>query len=205
MLFKSVYDRDPAARNWLEVILCYSGVHAIAVHRFSNILWKCHLKTLARFLSLLARWWTGIEIHPSARIGKRFFIDHGMGVVVGETTDIGDDVMLYQGVVLGGTSWSKGKRHPTLEDHVVVGANAVILGPITIGHHSKIGAGSVVIADVPSHSSVVGIPGKVVHRRDESLPHADLEHGTLPDPFGDAINGLNERISALEDKIRNMK
>lgn len=202
---KSIYDRDPAARNWLEVILCYSGVHALISHRFANLLWRCHLKTLARFLSTLSRWWTGIEIHPGAKIGRRFFIDHGMGVVIGETTEIRNDVMLYQGVVLGGTSWSKGKRHPTLEDHVVVGAHAIVLGPVTIGHDSKIGSGSVVIHDVPPHSTVVGVPGKVVHRRDENLPHSELEHGTMPDPFSEAVNGLNEKIKVLEKKVGEME
>jgi serine O-acetyltransferase len=152
-------------------------------------------------LSTLTRWFTGIEIHPAATIGRRFFIDHGMGVVVGETTTIGDDVILYQGVVLGGTSWSKGKRHPTLENNVVVGAHAIVLGPITIGRNSKIGAASVVIHDVPPHSSVVGIPGKVVHRSDENLPHSELEHGAMPDPYGEALAGLGERIKKLEEKI----
>ncbi|PIR18360.1 MAG: serine O-acetyltransferase [Deltaproteobacteria bacterium CG11_big_fil_rev_8_21_14_0_20_49_13] len=199
---KSIYDRDPAARNWFEVILCYSGVHALIAHRFNNALWRCHLKTLARFLAQVSRWWTGIEIHPGATIGRRFFIDHGMGVVIGETTEIGDDVTLYQGAVLGGTSWSKGKRHPTLENNVVIGAHAVVLGPIIIGQDSKVGSGSVVIHDVPPHSTVIGIPGKVVHRRDENIPHAALEHGTLPDPFTEAINGLNERLKRLEEKMK---
>ncbi len=199
--FASIYERDPAARNWLEIILCYSGLHALVAHRIDHALWNWHLKTLARFLSTLARWWTGIEIHPGAKIGQRFFIDHGMGIVIGETTEIGDDVMLYQGVVLGGTSWNKGKRHPTLENNVVVGAHAIVLGPITLGHHSKVGAGSVIIHDIPAHCSAVGIPGKIVHRRDESMPHSELEHGTMPDPYGEAIHGLNERIRRLEERI----
>lgn len=203
--FSSVYERDPAARNWLEVLLCYSGIHAVAAHRINHYLWNHHLKTLARFLSTIVRWLTGIEIHPGAKIGKRFFIDHGMGIVIGETTEVGNDVMLYQGVVLGGTSWKKGKRHPTLEDKVVVGTHAVILGPITIGHDSKIGSGSVVIHGVPPHSTVVGIPGKVVHRSDESLPHSELEHGALPDPFTEAVTGLNERVKILEKKILEME
>jgi serine O-acetyltransferase len=200
--FSSIYQRDPAARNWLEILLCYSGVHAVAWHRVNHALWNLGLKTLARFLSTLVRWWTGIEIHPGATIGRRFFIDHGMGVVVGETSVIGDDVLLYQGVVLGGTSWSKGKRHPTLENNVVVGAHAIVLGPVTMGHHSKVGAGSVVIHDVPPHSSVVGIPAKVVHRRDENLPYSELEHATMPDPYGEAIAGLGERIKVLEEKMK---
>ncbi|MBI2974381.1 MAG: serine O-acetyltransferase [Deltaproteobacteria bacterium] len=198
--FSSIYDRDPAARNWLEILLCYSGFHVLISHRITNLLWRCRLKTLARFISTLTRWLTGIEIHPGAKIGRRFFIDHGMGVVIGETTEIGDDVMLYQGVVLGGTSWNKGKRHPTLQNNVVVGAHAIVLGPITIGNNSKIGSGSVVVHDVPPHSTVVGIPGKVVHRRDESMPHSELEHGTLPDPYGDAIRALDERVKELEGK-----
>ncbi len=203
--FRSIYDRDPAARNWLEIVLCYSGVQAVTMHRVNHILWKAGLKTLARFMSTLVRWFTGIEIHPGANIGRRFFIDHGMGIVIGETTDIGDDVMLYQGVVLGGTSWNKGKRHPTLENNVVVGAHAVVLGPITIGHHSKIGAGSVVTHEAPPHSSIVGIPGKVLHRHDENVPHAELEHGTMPDPYGDAIHSLNDRIKLLENKVEELK
>ncbi|MBI2092529.1 MAG: serine O-acetyltransferase [Deltaproteobacteria bacterium] len=198
--FSSIYDRDPAARNWLEILLCYSGFHVLISHRITHLLWRCRLKTLARFISTLTRWLTGIEIHPGAKIGRRFFIDHGMGVVIGETTEIGDDVMLYQGVVLGGTSWNKGKRHPTLQNNVVVGAHAIVLGPITIGNNSKIGSGSVVVHDVPPHSTVVGIPGKVVHRRDESMPHSELEHGTLPDPYGDAIRALDERVKELEGK-----
>lgn len=200
--FTSIYQRDPAARNWLEIVLCYSGVHAIAAHRINHALWNCHLKTFARFISTLVRWFTGIEIHPGAKIGRRFFIDHGMGIVIGETTVIGDDVTLYQGVVLGGTSWSKGKRHPTLDDNVVVGAHAVVLGPITIGQRSKIGAGSVVIHNVPAHSSVVGIPGKVVHRSDENLPHSELEHATIPDPYGEALQNLSERIRKIEEKLK---
>ncbi len=198
--FVSIYRRDPAARNCIEILLCYTGLHALAVHRVAHILWNFGLKTFARFLATLSRWWTGIEIHPGAKIGARFFIDHGMGVVIGETTEIGDDVTLYQGVVLGGTSWNKGKRHPTLENNVVVGAHAVVLGPIKIGHHSKIGASSVVIHEVPPHSSVVGIPGKVVHRSDESLPHSELEHATMPDPYGEALHALSERVRALEAK-----
>jgi len=203
--FVSIYNRDPAARNWLEIVLCYSGVHAVAAHRVNHALWRCGLKTIARFLSTFVRWLTGVEIHPGATIGKRFFIDHGMGVVIGETTCIGDDVILYQGVVLGGTSWTKGKRHPTVDDNVVIGAHAIVLGPITIGHHSKVGAGSVVIHDVPPHSSVVGIPAKVVHRYDENMPHSELEHGTMPDPYGEALTSLSERLKTLETQMGDLK
>lgn len=200
--FTSIYDRDPAARNWLEIVLCYSGIHAVAMHRINHALWNVHLKTLARFLSTIVRWLTGIEIHPGVHIGRRLFIDHGMGIVMGETTVIGDDVTIYQGVVLGGTSWNKGKRHPTIENNVVIGAHAVVLGPVTIGHHSKVGAGSVVIHDVPPHSSVVGIPAKVVHRSDENLPHSELEHATMPDPYGEALAALGRRVAALEEKAK---
>ncbi len=203
--FDTVKKRDPAARNWFEIITCYSGFHALVAHRFCHTLWVLKLKTLARFLSMVARWWTGIEIHPGATIGSCFFIDHGAGVVIGETTEIKNEVTLYQGVVLGGTSWKKGKRHPTLNDYVVVGAHAVVLGPVTIGAHSKIGAGSVVINDVPSHSTVVGVPGKVVHRADENMPHSELEHATMPDPFTDAINGLNEKMKRLEDRVKGLE
>lgn len=204
--FRMVFDRDPAARSKLEIILCYPGLHALIFHRLAHWLWTHHLKLMGRVLSHFARWITAIEIHPGATIGKRFFIDHGMGVVVGETVEIGDDVTLYQGVTLGGTSWSKGKRHPTLEDRVVVGAGAILLGPVRIGHDSRIGSSSVVIHDVPSYSTVVGIPGKVVRRR-EPIVHEgdkhpyDLRHDTLPDPFGDAIEGLRQQIDELHQRL----
>lgn len=212
--FRMIFERDPAARSRLEIVLCYPGLHSLILHRVAHKLWNHNFKLIARFISHFSRWITGIEIHPGAIIGNRFFIDHGMGVVIGETTKIGDDVMLYQGVTLGGTSWTKGKRHPTLEDRVVVGAGAIVLGPICIGHDSRIGSSSVVIHDVPSFSTVVGIPGKVVHRRDPILKpdgetHYDLQHATLPDPFGDAIDGLrrgvdelNQRLIEIERKVR---
>ena len=201
-----IFERDPAARSKLEIVLCYPGLHALVLHRIANSMWRHHLKLLGRILSHFARWITGIEIHPGVRIGKRFFIDHGMGIVVGETAEIGDDVTLYQGVTLGGTSWSKGKRHPTLEDRVVVGAGAIILGPVRIGNDSRVGSSSVVIHDVPSHSTVVGIPGKVVHRREpiihEGEQHEyDLQHATLPDPFGETIDGLRRSIVELERRL----
>lgn len=200
-----VRERDPAASSTLEILLCYPGLKAIFLHRIANWLWRRHLKLLARLISEFSRCLTGIEIHPGAKIGRRFFIDHGMGIVIGETTEIGDDVTIYQGVTLGGTSWTKGKRHPTVEDQVVIGAHAVLLGPITIGRESKIGSGSVVIHDVPSHSTVVGIPGKVVHRREPLDPEARkqdyLAHGTLPDPFGDALRDLDKRISEIEKRL----
>lgn len=208
--FSMVFDRDPAARSRLEIVLCYPGLHALVMHRIDSALWRHHLKLVARVLSHLTRWITGIEIHPGATIGRRFFIDHGMGVVIGETAVIGDDVTLYQGVTLGGTSWSKGKRHPTLEANVVVGAGAIVLGDITIGHDSRIGSSSVVIHDVPPFSTVVGIPGKVVHRRDpivhaEGAHHYDLAHATLPDPFGDAIEGLRRGIDELSRRLQDVE
>lgn len=206
--FSMVFERDPAARSKLEIVLCYPGLHALILHRVAHALWNNHLKLIGRLLSHFSRWITGIEIHPGARIGKRFFIDHGMGVVVGETAEIGDDCMLYQGVTLGGTSWTKGKRHPTLENRVVVGAGAIVLGPITIGHDSRIGSSSVVIHNVPSLSTVVGIPGKVVHRRDPIVKddhQFDLEHGTLPDPFGDAIEGLRNAVDELNQRLLNVE
>lgn len=203
--FAMVFERDPAARSKLEIILCYPGIHALVLHRISHYLWVHRLKLLGRLLSHFARWITGIEIHPGAQVGRRFFIDHGMGIVVGETTEVGDDVTIYQGVTLGGTTWSKGKRHPTVEDRVVIGAGAILLGPIRIGHDSRIGSSSVVIHDVPSFSTVVGIPGKVVYRREpivnDSGHHYDLEHGTLPDPFGDAIDGLRKSIQELHERV----
>lgn len=204
--FAMVFERDPAARSKVEIALCYPGLHALIFHRIAHVLWNHRLKLFGRILSHFSRWVTGIEIHPGAKIGRRFFIDHGMGVVIGETSELGDDVMLYQGVSLAGTSWSKGKRHPTLEDRVVVGAGAIILGPVTIGHDSRIGASSVVIHDAPSFSTVVGIPGKVVHRREPIISekgehHYDLQHATLPDPFGDAIEGLRKSVSELNERL----
>src|SRR5512142_1163386 len=192
----SVFDRDPAARNTFEVLTCYPGLHARIFHRLSNTLWHMGLKWLARFTSHFARWFTGIEIHPGATIGRRFFIDHGMGVVIGETAEVGDDVTLYHGVTLGGTSWAKGKRHPTLEDRVVVGAGAKVLGAITVGADSRIGANAVVVKSVPPNSVVVGVPGQVVQR---SRPHTaqdapDLNHSQLPDMIGTTVIKLLERV-----------
>src|SRR5450631_1131640 len=157
---RSVFDRDPAARSTFEVLTCYPGLHARVFHRMANTLWLANLKWLARFLSHIARWLTGIDIHPGATIGRRFFIDHGMGVVIGETSEIGDDVLLYQNVTLGGTGKERGKRHPTIGDHVVIGTGAKILGNIHVGNHVKVGAGSVVIRSVPDNSTVIGVPGR---------------------------------------------
>jgi serine O-acetyltransferase len=199
----SIFERDPAARSVVEVLLCYSGLHALWGHRLSSWLWRHNLKLIARFTSQVMRSLTGIEIHPGAKIGKHFFIDHGMGVVIGETAEIGDCVTLYHGVTLGGVSLNKGKRHPTLKDNVVVGAGAKILGAIEIGENSRIGANAVVVKSVPPNSVVVGVPGQVVQRsrprRSPSLP--DLEHGRLPDTIGESLAILMEHVKALEERI----
>jgi len=197
---QSIFERDPAARSTLEVLLCYPGLHAVWGHRLSHWLWMHGFKFLGRWVSQLARGLTGIEIHPGATIGRRLFIDHGMGVVVGETAVIGDDVLLYQGVTLGGTSLAKGKRHPTLEDRVVVGAGAKVLGAITIGADSRIGANAVVVKSVPANSVVVGVPGQPVRR---SRAHGagdapDLNHTVLPDMIGASVISLMARVEALE-------
>ena len=177
---ETVFRRDPAARSVLEIVLCYPGFHAVLLHRVAHRLYGGGWYTLARVVSQISRTLTGIEIHPGATIGRRFFIDHGMGVVIGETAEIGDDVLLYQGVTLGGTGKDTGKRHPTLGDGVVVDTGAKILGNIRIGEHVKVGAGSVVVHPVPPHSTVVGVPGRVV--KDPESPWEPLEHGQLPDP-----------------------
>src|SRR5216684_3436672 len=195
----TVFARDPAAKSVLEIILCYPGVHAILLHRVSHRLYQWNVPLLPRVLSQFSRFLTGIEIHPGATIGRRFFIDHGAGVVIGETAEIGDDVLLYQGVTLGGTGHEKGKRHPTLANHVVVGTGAKVLGNILIGNHVKIGAGSVVVKPAPDYSTVVGVPGHVVRTRTES---GDLEHGKLPDPEGQAIEDLARRVQELESQLR---
>jgi serine O-acetyltransferase len=200
-----VFDFDPAARTALEVVLCYPGVHAIWAHRLASCLWHHRLKLLARIVSELSRWRTGIEIHPGARLGRRLFIDHGMGVVIGETADIGADVLIYQGVTLGGTSLKKEKRHPTIEDHVMISAGASVLGPVTIGHHSRIGAGAVVVASAPPYSTIVGIPGKAVER-DRSHPEImDLDHAHLPDPVARAIGAMTEQMKRLSVRIEEME
>lgn len=200
---RTVFDRDPAARSLLEVIFCYPGLHALFMHRQAHALWRLRLKLLARLVSHFNRFITGIEIHPGATIGRRFFIDHGMGVVIGETTEIGDDVLIYQGVVLGGTSLEKKKRHPTIGDHVVVGAAAILLGPINVGPGARIGANSVVVKDVPPGATVVGIPGKVVE--DKRLPTIDLEHGRLPDPVSEALGKVIERQERLDERLADIE
>jgi len=201
---RSVQERDPAARSSFEVLLCYPGLHAVWGHRITHALWVRGFKLLARGLSQLLRSLTGVEIHPGATIGEGLFIDHGMGVVIGETTEIGADVTLYHGVTLGGTSLQKGKRHPTLEDRVVVGAGAKVLGAITIGHDSRVGANAVVVKPVPPNAVVVGVPGEIVQRSQprEEQAKPDLEHGQLPDVLGDAIVSLLARVEALEEQGR---
>jgi serine O-acetyltransferase len=202
---QAVFKHDPAAKNTLEVLLCYPGVHAILIHRLSHRLYRAGLYVISRLLSHFARGMTGIEIHPGARIGRRFFIDHGMGVVIGETAIIGDDVLLYQGVTLGGTGHEKEKRHPTLANHVVVGSGAKVLGNIELGEWVKVGAGSVVVRPAPAHSTVVGIPGRVVAVRGVAVSSDEwrmLEHGELPDPVGQTMANLNERLALLEAEIR---
>lgn len=198
----SVYERDPAARNTLEILLCYAGIQAVLGHRVSHWLWLHNAKTLARFLAQVMRFFTGIEIHPGAVIGPRFFIDHGMGVVIGETAEIGADVTIYHGVTLGGTTLNHGKRHPTLGDRVVVGAGAKILGAITVGDDARIGANAVVVKPVPANSVVVGVPGQPIARSKPRLAGSapDLNHGTLPDPIGISLTSLLERVEALENR-----
>ena len=201
---RSVLERDPAARNTLEVLFCYPGLHAIWAHRVSHRLWKSGLKLFARWLSQIVRGMTGIEIHPGATLGRKLFIDHGMGVVIGETAEVGDHVTIYHGVTLGGTSVHKTKRHPTVENHVVIGAGAKVLGAITIGANSRIGANAVVIKSTPPNSVVVGVPGQVVVREQPSLPSGekpDLDHGRLPDTITDTITVLIAHVEALEKRV----
>ncbi len=198
-----MFDRDPAARSWLEVISCYPGLHALWLHRISHFLWCRKIRFLARLLSHTGRFLTGIEIHPGANIGGRFFIDHGSGVVIGETAEIGNDVLIYQGVVLGGTTLEKKKRHPTVGNNVVIGSGAIALGAITIGDGARVGSGSVVVKSVPPGTTVVGIPGRIVEDRHKTV--IDLEHGKLPDPVAEAVRlvlaeqkNLKERLKRLE-------
>ncbi len=202
---QTVLDRDPAARSVAEIIFCYPGFHAVLFHRISHSLWRRHVHLLARWISHVSRFLTGIEIHPGAEIGENFFIDHGMGVVIGETTRIGRNCTIYQGVTLGGVSLHKGKRHPTLEDNVIVGVGAKVLGPNTIGEGSRIGAASVVISDVPPGSTVVGVPGRVVYREGQPVSddekEAAFEHSNLPDPVESALQALNIRIVELEREL----
>jgi serine O-acetyltransferase len=200
---QSVLDRDPAARNVLEVLLCYPGLHAIWAHRLSHRLWMHGFKLIARWISQVVRSLTGIEIHPGATLGRNFFIDHGMGVVIGETAEVGDHVTLYHGVTLGGTSLQKTKRHPTIEDHVVIGAGAKVLGAITIGAHSRIGANAVVVKPSPPNSVIIGVPGQIIVRSKGQITgdKPDLEHGLLPDTIGETLSALVAHMEELEKKL----
>ena len=213
---QSVFHRDPAARNAFEVLTCYPGMHAIWLHRAAHCLWKKDWKWLARLVSNFGRWMTGIEIHPGAKVGRRFFIDHGMGIVIGETAEIGDDVTLYQGVTLGGTGWNKGKRHPTLENGVVVGAGAKVLGPFTVGAGAKIGSNAVVTKAVPAGATAVGIPGRIIVKTDveqEARRKAMAEkigfdaYGVsedMPDPVARAIGQLLDHLQAVDGRLEDM-
>ena len=204
---RSVFSRDPAARNVFEVLTCYSGVQAVLFYRLTHLLWRYRLYWLARFISTFARWVTGIEIHPGAVIGRRFFIDHGMGVVIGETAIIGDDCMLYHGVTLGGTTWDKVKRHPTLKNGVVIGAGAKILGPITLGENVRVGSNSVVVRSIDDNETVVGIPGRIVRKKaedgDSFDSYAANSSGTSNDPTIQAVNSLIERLAEMEERLDN--
>ena len=200
---QTVFAKDPAARSVLEVIFCYPGLHALWFHRLAHFLWRHKFRFLARFASHINRFLTGIEIHPGAKIGRRFFIDHGAGVVIGETAEVGDDVLMYQGVVLGGTTLDKGKRHPTIGNDVVMGTGAVALGAITIGDGARIGSGSVVVKSVPPGATVVGIPGRIVEDRHEPL--LNLEHGNLPDPVAEAIRFILRGQDKLEERLKRLE
>lgn len=201
---RAVFDRDPAVRSVFEIFFCYPGFHAMLFYRVSHWLWTHKVYFLGRFVSHLGRFMTGIEIHPGARIGRGFFIDHGMGVVIGETAEIGENCTLYHGVTLGGTSWAKEKRHPTLGDNVVVGSGAKILGPFTVGDGSKVGSNSVVVKEVPENATVVGIPGRVV-MSGQKKTGVDLEHADLPDPVAKAVSCMLDQINRLEDQVQTLK
>jgi serine O-acetyltransferase len=204
---QTVYNKDPAARSHFEVLTCYPGLHANWLHRLAHRLWRANRFLLARLVSHLNRFFTGIEIHPGAQIGRRFFIDHGSGVVIGETAEIGDDVLMYQGAVLGGTSTEHRKRHPTVGNGVVIGSNAVLLGDITIGDEAKVGSGSVVVESVPAEATVIGVPGRITRingRRLSSQPPGVLDHGRLPDPVLETLRCLVDRVELLEGKVREL-
>jgi serine O-acetyltransferase len=202
---QAVFPKDPAARSTLEVIFCYPGLHAIWLHRVAHWLWTHDLYFLGRLTQHFSRFLTGVEIHPGAKIGRRVLIDHGMGVVIGETAEVGDDCLLYAGVVLGGTTLEKVKRHPTLGKNVVVGTGSIVLGPIVLGDNSKVGAGSVVIRSVPAGSTVVGVPARMTGQPDPDQITSDLRHGDLPDPVANAINAAMDRQSRLEERLQNLE
>ena len=205
---RSVFKRDPAARNVFEIITCYSGVQAVIIYRFTHLLWRYKLYWLARFISTFARWITGIEIHPGAVIGRRFFIDHGMGVVIGETAEIGDDCMMYHGVTLGGTSWDKVKRHPTLKNGVIIGAGAKILGPVTLGKNVRVGSNSVVVRSIDDNCTVVGIPGRVLKKKvsddDYFDSYAASTSSSANDPTVQAVNSIIERLADIDEQIASL-
>ncbi|MDR3793589.1 MAG: serine O-acetyltransferase [Terracidiphilus sp.] len=196
---RSVFERDPAARSWLEVLICYPGLWAVWIHRISHALWNAKLRLPARFLSQVGRFFTGVDIHPGAQLGHRLFIDHATGVVIGETTIVGDDVTMYQGVTLGGTGKQHGKRHPTICDGVFIGNNANVLGNITVGENSRVGAGSVVLSDVPPNSTVVGVPAHIVYRNGERLLITDPHD--IKDPLSDALIALAARVDEMEKRL----
>lgn len=202
---RTIKERDPAAKNYIEILLCYPGLHAIWLHRIAHFLYLKKWYTLARVVSHFNRWITGIEIHPGAKIGRRLFIDHGMGVVIGETTEIGDDCLIYKGVVLGGTTLEKKKRHPTLGNRVIIGSNSTVLGAITIGDGARIGSGSVVVKSVPPGATVVGVPGRIVENPTPEKEELDFEHGNLPDPLSDIMKMLLQLHSKLEERVKRLE
>jgi serine O-acetyltransferase len=202
---RAIKERDPAAKNYVEIFLCYPGLHAIWLHRIAHALYQRRWFTTARLVSHFSRGFTGIEIHPGAKIGRRLFIDHGMGVVMGETTEIGDDCLIYKGVVLGGTTLEKKKRHPTLGNRVIIGSNSTVLGAITIGDGARIGSGSVVVKSVPAGATVVGVPGRIVESLTPEKEDLDFEHGNLPDPLSDIMKMLLHLHSKLEERIKRLE
>jgi serine O-acetyltransferase len=202
---RTIKERDPAAKNYLEIFLCYPGLHAIWFHRIAHFLYQKGWYTTARLVSHFTRWFTGIEIHPGAKIGRRLFIDHGMGVVIGETTEIGDDCLIYKGVVMGGTTLEKKKRHPTLGNRVIVGSNSTVLGAITIGDGARIGSGSVVVKAVPPGATVVGVPGRIVESITPEKEELDFEHGNLPDPLSDIMKMLLQLHNKIEERVKRLE
>lgn len=202
---RTVFAKDPAARTLWEVLFCYPGLHAVWLHRVAHRLWRRRMFFLGRLVSHINRWLTGVEIHPGAKLGRRVFIDHGMGVVIGETAEVGDDVLMYQGVVLGGTTLQKTKRHPTIGNNVVIGSGAIVLGPITVGDNARIGAGSVVVRPVPTGATVVGVPARLAGQLEPARVAVDLEHGALPDPVVRAISESLDRQSRLEERVKELE
>jgi len=202
---QTIKERDPAAKNYVEILLCYPGLHAIWFHRLAHALYQWRWYTTARLISHFSRWFTGVEIHPGAKIGRRLFIDHGMGVVIGETSEIGDDCLIYKGVVLGGTTLEKKKRHPTLGNRVIIGSNSTVLGAITLGDGARIGSGSVVVKSVPSGATVVGVPGRIVESLTPEKEVLDFEHGNLPDPLSDLMRMILQLHSKLEERVKRLE